>query len=359
MTISAPCIFSSPFFVLFTNHSRYKFSLLTTPISILIPTLNEENYIKPTLESLFNSDYSEGDIEILVLDGGSIDSTRNIVSRLSKSNHNLRLIDNPKKTVAAAMNIGRKLAQHELLVWVGAHAIFPQGYLTKLVTIKLTERCGSVGGVITPIGKSSIGQTIANVTQSWLGTGGAKYRYAKQRQSVETVYGGIFFKEEVDQAGGFNESWIRNQDAEFNARLKEHVGEIVLDPSIKLHYYCRESFPGLFSQYFQYGYWRCKTFLTKPNSFGLRQALPLLLLLGFCVSFILLLLNHSIGAALPTTYTTIVCSASALIALRHKTWLFLFLAPIAFGIIHLAWPIGFFCSLFESTYKTIIKTFHN
>lgn len=257
------------------------------------------------------------------------------------------------------MNIGWQEAKHSLLVWVGAHAIFPQGYLNSLVSVKLTERCGSAGGVITPIGKSLIGRTIAAATQSWLGSGGAKYRYAKHRQPVETVYGGIFFKHEVDQAGGFNEAWIRNQDAEFNARLRKRVGSIILDPSIECHYYCRESFSGLFSQYFQYGYWRCKTFLTNPSSLGFRQALPVLLLLGFCLSFALLALGHPIGVVLPLFYAVTIFSVSAFIALRNKVRAFLFLAPITFGIIHFAWPIGFLSSLLGSFFKPILKTFNN
>ncbi|HEV2352842.1 MAG TPA: glycosyltransferase, partial [Puia sp.] len=59
-------------------------------VSILIPARNEENRIKPCLESLLKQDYST--YEILVLDDRSTDRTFNLVKGLAKHNSRLKIL---------------------------------------------------------------------------------------------------------------------------------------------------------------------------------------------------------------------------------------------------------------------------
>ena len=75
-----------------------------TPITIILPTLNERGHIRDCLDSLGKQDYPNI-VEILVVDGGSTDGTQEIVIAEGGV---VRLIDNPRMTAAAAMNIGIK-----------------------------------------------------------------------------------------------------------------------------------------------------------------------------------------------------------------------------------------------------------
>ena len=52
----------------------------TFTFSIVIPCLNEEDYIKNCLDSILNQEYDLVKIEILVVDGGSKDKTLQIVN---------------------------------------------------------------------------------------------------------------------------------------------------------------------------------------------------------------------------------------------------------------------------------------
>ena len=69
---------------------------------------------------------------------------------------------------------------------------------------------------------------------------------------------------------------VRNQDDEFNYRLRAAGGRIWLDPRIRSTYYARSTFRSLWRQYFQYGYWKVRVFQSgkhivaceyAPNSF--------------------------------------------------------------------------------------------
>jgi len=75
-------------------------------VTIVIPMRNEESYIRLCLNSLLSNNYPQDRFEILVVDGGSTDRSRLIVQEFSKTYPFVRMLDNPKRIQAAALNIG-------------------------------------------------------------------------------------------------------------------------------------------------------------------------------------------------------------------------------------------------------------
>ena len=69
-------------------------------VSIIVPCLNEERFIAKCLDSIIANDYPKEKLEILVVDGGSKDKTKEIIKR-----YQVKLLDNPQVTTPAAMNI--------------------------------------------------------------------------------------------------------------------------------------------------------------------------------------------------------------------------------------------------------------
>jgi len=70
-------------------------------VTIIMPTYNSEKTILQSLESIHNQRINCDDIEILVIDGGSIDNTIEIAKSF-----NCRIIPNPKRLPEAAKEIG-------------------------------------------------------------------------------------------------------------------------------------------------------------------------------------------------------------------------------------------------------------
>ena len=61
-------------------------------VSVLIPARNEEDNIGKCLMSLLDQDYRN--IEILVLDDNSTDSTSEVIKRISKTHKNIKFLKN-------------------------------------------------------------------------------------------------------------------------------------------------------------------------------------------------------------------------------------------------------------------------
>src|SRR5690242_13149621 len=77
----------------------------TPVVTVAIPCLDEERYIEGCLEDVFAQDYPAASMEVLVADGMSADRTRDVLRRVSERwPGRLRVIDNPRRLQAAAMN---------------------------------------------------------------------------------------------------------------------------------------------------------------------------------------------------------------------------------------------------------------
>ena len=80
-------------------------------ISVVIPSYNAENVIGRTIESVLSQSYANW--ELLVIDDGSTDSTRDVVRGFSESDARINLIalDKNHGAPAAPRNIGVRESQ--------------------------------------------------------------------------------------------------------------------------------------------------------------------------------------------------------------------------------------------------------
>ena len=85
-------------------------------ISVIIPVYNCEKYIKKCIESILNQTYK--DLEVIVIDDGSKDSSLNICNKLMKEDYRLTVIHQENQGVSSARNKGLENAQGEYIVFV-------------------------------------------------------------------------------------------------------------------------------------------------------------------------------------------------------------------------------------------------
>jgi glycosyltransferase involved in cell wall biosynthesis len=90
-------------------------------ISIVIPTLNSEKLLPECLKSIKMQDYPRENIEILVIDGGSVDKTVEIAKMFSVD----RIIPNPKKTAEAAYAISMMECKNDIIAYIDSDNILP------------------------------------------------------------------------------------------------------------------------------------------------------------------------------------------------------------------------------------------
>jgi glycosyltransferase involved in cell wall biosynthesis len=232
-------------------------------VSVVLPTLNERPYIRDCLDSLLAQDYP-GLVELLVVDGGSTDGTRQIVIDQGDP---IRLVDNPRVTAAAAMNIGIAEAKGQVICRADAHTLYAPDYVRRCVETLVDTGADNVGGPMRPVGTSNFGRAVAAVTTSVFGVGPARFHLAGAREEVDTVYLGCWRREVLEELGGYDESRLQwaAEDQELNFRIRQRGGRVVLDPSIHSWYFPRETIRSLARQYSNYGVAKAST-LAKHNS---------------------------------------------------------------------------------------------
>ncbi len=315
-------------------------------VTIIIPCRNEEKHIGACLDSIIAGDFPHGQMEILVVDGMSDDGTRTVVQKYRDANPFITLLDNPRRIVPTALNIGIMRARGELIVRMDAHNTYGPNYVSQCVRYLNEYKADNVGGVwITVPGAGTLmARSIALALAHPLGAGNAFYRIgAGAPRFVDTVPFGCFRKELFERIGLFDEELVRNQDDEFNARILKNGGKILLAPDIKSEYHARPTLGKLWRLYYQYG--RFKPLVAKKIGAVVtaRQLMPVMLVSSFIAlgllsfffsffgSFFILLLMFYAGS-------TIV--VSALLAFKNGLR-YVMTLPLVFWTLHFSYGLGY------------------
>jgi biofilm PGA synthesis N-glycosyltransferase PgaC len=92
-------------------------------VSVVIPAYNEENTLKDTLEAVLKSSYPLE--EIIVVNDGSTDRTRQIAEQIAKNHPIIKIINKKNSGKADSLNQGIKISKGELIVVIDSDS-FPQ-----------------------------------------------------------------------------------------------------------------------------------------------------------------------------------------------------------------------------------------
>lgn len=235
-------------------------------LSVICPTLNEEDHIEKILDLFQKS--SPSDKEIIIIDGNSIDKTREIVEAWVKTYDNIHLIINQEKYVSFALNKAIPKCKGKYIVRLDAHTDYTNDYFEKIISTFEQTDAEIVGGPMRAIGNSDFQKACAKATSVLFGIGGSQFHDTNYKGYADSVYLGAWQSEIFKEIGLFDEKLIRNQDDEFHFRAKSKGKKIYLNPEIKSYYYPRSDFKSLFKQYFQYGFY--KPLVLKKVRSGLR-----------------------------------------------------------------------------------------
>ena len=337
--------------------------------SIIIPVLNEERFIEGCIESVVSNTDDIEKMEIIIIDGGSEDTTVEIVKKISSKYQNVILLHNPKKITPISLNLGIKESSGEFIVRLDAHALYSKNYVNKCIQVleNSDENIGNVGGFIeTKSTNSSIfSRAVSLCLSSIFGVGISKFRISKptKKEFVDTVPFGCFRRSLFDEIGFFNEEEPRNEDLEFNQRILRADKKIILDPDIHSTYFSRSTLNKLFSQQFDNGKIVTNKYRGKESFHKLRHFVPLL--------FFTYLLSIPFFSLFENTYFTeanlylypgflyliLNVSFSIFIALRNKDILLFPSLIFVFFVIHFSYGLGSFFGLFQIEKKVSLQEF--
>jgi glycosyltransferase involved in cell wall biosynthesis len=271
-------------------------------VSVIIPLRNEGPFIRRTLPTILAQD-DPRIIEIHLIDGESNDETlpairdslacANLAPRPPEEDRRatgdpvievwegerfiVALVRNPAQYVPQALNLGIRMTRGDILVRMDAHSEYPENYVRQCVDGLLAADVDNYGGVAVtvPASDSTIARAIAAVTSHPLGVGRSLFRTGSDRPGpADTVPFGCFRRELFSDIGGFDERLVRNQDNEFNARIRSRGGTVYIDPSIRFRYFNQATLGGLLRQAWRTGRWNSFTLAWAPHAFRWRYVLP-------------------------------------------------------------------------------------
>ena len=305
-------------------------------VAVVIPAKNAEKTLEKAFVSVLNQK-TEEQIEVCIAVAPSEDSTLDVAKRIELDNENVTLVENPSGKTPAGLNLAITNTQAPVIVRLDAHAELEEEYIsTALETLKKTG-AANVGGRQNPVGATPFEKAVGIAISSRFGAGDARFRTGGEEGEVDTVYLGVFDRNSIENVGLFNESLIRNQDAELNWRLRETGKKIWFQPELIASYKPRSTLKELAKQYYDYGKWRRHVVSIHPRSIKLRQLIPplnsLVFLLGTIFGFFWV---PSLG--FPVLY---IAGIFFVTTVKSKTVTDFIYLLIIFPTIHFSWTAGF------------------
>lgn len=315
-------------------------------LSFIVPMLNEEKYIEQCLLSILKQKYPKNGYEIIVVDGGSKDYSREIVSRFAIQNNNIKLLGDIGINCPAAMNIGimNSSPKSSTIIKVDAHGYLSKNYI-KIGLPLLFESSGTkcVGGVIASIPNNNIERANSLARSSYFGVGGGVYTFSKGIENVQSVQCGIYKKEIFQEVGYFDENLQFGEDEELNWRIIKHSPSgIIATKDIQFNYHPRPTFGSLFRQYRNYGVARVKVIQKHTNFLMLKHFIPSIFILSLLILSILSIWMKTAQILLLfllSCYLLLTIGFSIVLS-KNKNKNLIFLIPISFICLHFGYGFG-------------------
>ena len=189
-------------------------------VSIVVPAYNEEKNILITLKSLIELDYQKDKLEIIVVNDGSADKTKELVDDfISKHKSNKIIPINQKnKGKGAALNKGLRLSRGEFFVCLDADSIVTKDALQKILPHFTDKNIA----VVLPLLKVDMPKNLWQKMQ-WLEyIVNMFYKRLMSRLNCVHVAPGpfsVYRKIILQKVGGFDENNI-TEDLEISLRLQ-------------------------------------------------------------------------------------------------------------------------------------------
>lgn len=193
-------------------------------ISFVIPAFNEEENIEDAISSIRQSVEKRYDYEILVVDNGSTDQTRDVVEKLG-----VKVLCQPNATISALRNLGVERTQGDILVFIDAD-------------VSLRDSWGeNIGPILELLKREPL--TITGSTYglrdnpTWLEK--AWFGPILDKKDVHYLNGGhlITTRNLFQAIKGFDPTLETAEDHDFCIRAKKIGASIINNPSLQVIHY--------------------------------------------------------------------------------------------------------------------------
>ncbi|MGW0939017.1 glycosyltransferase family 2 protein [Streptomyces sp. NPDC002666] len=311
-------------------------------VSVIMPVLNEERHLRNSVRHILEQEYA-GEMEVVIALGPSTDRTDEIAAELVAEDPRVQTVPNPTGRTPAALNAAIKASRHPVVVRVDGHGMLSPNYIA--TAVRLLEETGAqnVGGIMHAEGENAWEDAVAAAMTSKIGVGNAAFHTGGEAGPAETVFLGVFRREALERADGYNIEFIRAQDWELNFRIREAGGLIWFSPELRVQYRPRPSVRALAKQYKDYGRWRHVVARYHPGSINLRYLAPPTAVVAIAAGLVVGAAVTPWALVVPAGYVAAIVAGSLPagkgLSLKARAQI-----PVALATMHMSWGYGFLTS---------------
>jgi cellulose synthase/poly-beta-1,6-N-acetylglucosamine synthase-like glycosyltransferase len=224
---------------------------------VIIPVYNGEQTLGRCLEALTHQTLPLSEYEILVVDDGSSDQTREVVSLFPA-----RLLVQPHRGPAAARNLAIRAAAGEIVLFTDADTEPTQDWIETMLTVFQDKSVAGAKGAYRTRQK----EWTARFVQIEYEEKYARMARAKRVDVVDTYSAG-YRREVALFDGGFDESFpsASVEDAEFSFRLAKQGYRFVFLPDAIVYHHHAATLWAYCRRKFKIGYWRVRVHARHPD----------------------------------------------------------------------------------------------
>ena len=334
-------------------------------VSVVIAARNEEGFITRCLQAFQGQDYPRERFEVIVVDGESTDGTAREVREMALAYGIPDVFKtNPAQSTPAGVNIGIMNAGGEIIIKVDGHTRVDSDFISANIKALQDSGADAAGGRIRTRGHGPEGRAIALAMASPFGIGDASFRHedapGAKPESVwtDSVPYAAYRREVFSHIGGFAEDVEFGEDDEFNYRLRENGGRILLSPDIKTVYFSRPKLADLLKQYWNYGQAKVEVLRRHPRRTAPRHLVPAALVFTLGAGTFLTILRRRISRVAliaAGAYAAANAVTSLRIGLDGNRQELPYL-PLAFGAIHFGAGAGMLMGLWKVLTKSQKKS---
>ncbi len=201
-------------------------------VSVIIVTLNRRKKLEKCLKSLYNMDYPPSKFEVIVVDGDSVDGTKEMIRRYFPK---VNLIVDKRKGIPFARNTGWKHAKGTLVAYTDDDCIVDLSWLRSLVSGFTSDKIAGVGGPVLYSHPEAMPGLFYETPVGPFSLGGRK-RFLKPYENLITA--NLAIRIEIFKKIRFFESLIYNdsEDYEFCRSVMEAGYKLLYLPNAKVYH---------------------------------------------------------------------------------------------------------------------------
>lgn len=259
-------------------------------ISVIIPAFNAEKTIKTNIDAVKSQINLQHQVEVIVVDDGSTDSTPEILNRIS----GIRVIKQQNRGPAAARNAGAMASTGEILVFTDSDTVPHRDWLQFLVEPFSDSTIMATGGTYTI---ANTGSQLAELIQKEI-----EHRHASYGSFIKFAgtYNLAVRESLFAEINGFDESYRRasGEDNDLCYRILRCGHQIRYVAEAKVAHHHPEVLTKYLKDQCRHGFWRARLYLNHPERLAgdSYTGKTDILETGLCSGIELLLLHKGISA---------------------------------------------------------------